>query len=254
MNAPTAPLAPLGEPQFFREATELATLWRAASIDDIMQLMKISRSKAEEVASLFHAWSTAPELQTPAIDTFRGDIYSGLQAHTWSDEERTYAHAHLTILSGLYGTLQACDGVMPYRLEMGYKLPDTRTLYQFWGDSLTRGLPRSATHILNLSAVEYTKAILPFTNLPTITPKFLTVNSHTGAPTFVTVHTKIARGACANWVVKNRVSDPTRLPEFNALGYAHDAATSTPTEPVFVCQSFEGTGLSVRTSSSKHAA
>ena len=248
MRIPGDRRALLGVPKLLAQAEELAEIWRGASPANIQSLMKVSDKKAIEVAQTYDAWSSDAGMQIPAIDAFVGDIYSGLQAQTWSDEDRAYAHRHLLILSGLYGGLRACDGVMPYRLEMGYKMPDGRSMYQFWGDSIASLLPTGADCILNLSAVEYTKALLPYTNLPVIMPKFLTVSPKTGEPTFVTVHTKIARGAFARWVVQNRVEDVAQLQNFSDLNYRHDPSLSTTAQPVFVCHEFGGLGLSVRLS------
>lgn len=247
MSATSSRAAPLGTPRFFKEAAALIDIWSAADPETLQRLMKISPQKASEVASLFATWSQDPTQQMPAIDAFRGDIYSGLQVADWSESDRIYAHDQLTILSGLYGALRACDGIMPYRLEMGYKLPDGRSLYAYWSDKLITHLPSDTTCLLNLSAVEYTKALLPFTQLPTITPKFLTISPKTHLPTFVTVHTKIARGAFANWVIKNRINNISTLSSFDSLGYTYDADLSTPNAPVFVCQKFQGSGLSIRT-------
>lgn len=135
---------------------------------------------------------------------------------------------------------------MPYRLEMGYTLPDGKSMYAFWGDSIASLIPSTATTILNLSAVEYTKALLPYTGKHIVTPKFMTVSPKTGEPVFVAVHAKIARGAFARWVIQKRIEDPARLTRFNELGYHFDEKTSTDEQPVFICTEFGGLGLSVR--------
>ncbi|HMS93249.1 MAG TPA: YaaA family protein [Candidatus Saccharibacteria bacterium] len=246
MRAPNKRQALLGSPVLLSRAEELVDVWRGVSVAKIQSLMKVSEKKAHEAKNLFDEWSANPIAQVPAIDAFIGDIYSGLQVQTWSDDDRAYAHEHLLILSGLYGGLRACDGVMPYRLEMGYKLPDGRSMYQFWGDSIASSLPTGTDCILNLSAVEYTKALLPHVDIPVITPKFLTISPKTGRPTFVTVHTKIARGAFARWVVQNRIEDVAQLQNFSDLNYRYDPTLSTPDQPVFVCKEFGGLGLSVR--------
>ncbi|MFZ1250526.1 MAG: YaaA family protein [Candidatus Microsaccharimonas sp.] len=237
---------PLGRPSLIRRAHELRTVWHAASQSDIQKQMHISEQKAEDVKEMYKTWSDNDHLQVPAIDIFKGDIYSGLQVHDWTDEDRIYAQKHLLILSGLYGVLRACDGIVPYRLEMGYRLPDGRNMYDFWSDSIAKLIP-SNQPILNLSAVEYTKAILPYIDTIVIAPKFLTLNPKTNQPVFVAVHAKIARGAFARWVIQNRIQYASELKNFAELGYAYDAKTSTPHQPVFVCQKFEGLGLSVRT-------
>ena len=248
MRASDRHRVPLGAPQLLAQAKELAEIWRSASPADIQSFMKLSNKKVLEVVGLYDVWSSDAGMQVPAVDAFIGDIYSGLQVQSWSDDDRRYAHERLLILSGLYGGLRACDGVMPYRLEMGYKLPDGRNMYQFWGDSIVSLLPPDTDYALNLSAVEYTKVLLPYVDVPVITPKFLTLSPKTGEPTFVTVHTKIARGAFARWTIQNRIEDEAQLKDFAELGYHYDIATSTPEQPVFVCEEFGGLGLSVRLS------
>lgn len=244
---PSAPL-PYRAPRLLAEARELADYMATLSVDEIARVMKLSTVKAAETQALLAAWSSDAAMARPAIDAFIGDIYSGLQVASLSAEDRGYANERLLVLSGLYGGLRALDSVAAYRLEMGYRLPDERyrNLPRFWGDSIARLVPPAATHIVNLSAVEYTKAVLPYLSQPVVAPKFLTVSAKTGEPTFVTVHTKIARGAFARWMIVNRVDDVVRLHEFSDLGYLYDDALSAPEEPVFVCQEFGGLGLSVR--------
>lgn len=246
MRRPQEYAAPLGSPLFLKEAQTLVDVWRGASPSELEKHMHISAKKTSEVEQLYKAWSSNAVGQIPAVDAFIGDIYSGLQVQDWSKDDRRYAHDHLFILSGLYGVLHACDGIVPYRLEMGYKLPDGQSMYAFWGDTIACALPASTDSILNLSAVEYTKALLPFIDIPVITPKFLTINKKTGEPVFVVVHAKIARGAYASWVILHRVENHQQLKDFNELGYMYDELLSTDNQPVFVCQNFDGLGLSVR--------
>jgi len=222
--------------------------------------MNISDDMAIKTLELVQKWDTSnPTL--PALDIFLGDIYSGLQAQTFSEQDRQYANKHLFILSGLYGVLRALDKVQPYRLEMGYKLPGNVhdpsqpnfiSLYDFWGDNIARQLPKNQP-IINLSAKEYTKAVFPhFKNIDglkdvqIITPKFLTLSPKTNEPTFVTVHAKIARGAYARWLIQNRIEDINKLKEFNDLGYEYNEVLSKSEEPVFVAKEFKGLGLSIR--------
>lgn len=246
MRVPSSAPAPLGTPVLIDKARDLAERYASLPLDTLADIMKISPSKAVTVHDMYARWSDDPSRQTAAIDTFVGDIYSGLQTAGWSRSDRDYAHRHLVLLSGLYGAIRACDGIMPYRLEMAYKLPNGSSLYEFWGDAIAASLPAGTTMLVNLSAVEYTKALLPYTGLPVITPKFLTVSPKTGVPTFVTVHAKIARGAFAGWMVRDRIDDESALRDFTDLGYRYDVSASTSTQPVFVCDEFKGLGLSIR--------
>ena len=234
-------------PGLLEQASELADYLSTLTPADLKTAMKISPAMAEKTHGLLAGWSADPSWQRPAIDAFLGDIYSGLQVQTFTEDDRDYTNGHLFILSGLYGVLRALDSIFPYRLEMGYRLPDGpyQNLYKFWGGRIAGRLPKHST-IINLSAVEYTKAVLPYMKNRVISPKFLTISPKTGEPTFVTVHAKIARGAFAHWLLVNRIDDASRLVDFSDLGYSYDETLSTADAPVFVCRTFEGLGLSVR--------
>lgn len=241
-------LLPYSEPRLLAQANALATYLKTFEPDTIARVMKLSSKKAIETHDMLMNWNHTPTETRPAIDAFIGDIYSGLQVQSLTDVDRRYAHKHLLILSGLYGGLRALDSIAPYRLEMGYRLPDEpyRNLYTYWSDTIAGLIPETATHIVNLSAIEYTKAVLPYLSQPVVTPKFMTVSPKNGEPTFVVVHAKIARGAFARWMIMHQINDASRLIEFDELGYVYDASLSTIEEPVFVCQAFGGLGLSVR--------
>lgn len=235
------------KPALLEKAVELADYAKTMSVSDIASCMQLSAPMAKKTKLLIDAWSNHQSGSRPVIDAFLGDIYSGLQVQSFTAADRTYANDHLVILSGLYGALRALDSVHPYRLEMGYKLTKPHeNLYDFWGTAIADSLPTSST-IVNLSAVEYTKAVLPYIkNTPVIAPKFMTVSPKTGQPTFVTVHAKIARGAFANWLIKNRINDAADLITFNELGYRYSREESQPGQPAFICSTFGGLGLSVR--------
>lgn len=237
-------------PALLQAANSLADYMKTLSVEQVGSGMQLSPAMAAKTKQLIDTWSDDPAEQLPAIDCFLGDIYSGFQTQTLSSADRSYANDHLFILSGLYGILRACDSIHPYRLEMGYKLPNEpyRNLYSFWGDQLAKTLPASEV-VINLSAVEYTKAILPYLmDSQIITPKFMTLDQKTKTPRFVTVHAKIARGAFARWLITGRIDTVDALSNFTELGYRFDPSLSTPDSPVFVCHEFKGIGLSVRLS------
>lgn len=238
---------PYQRPQLLDQAQELVQHVQSMSPVNISKTMHVTPLLADSTKQLMDAWTPRSDGSRPAIDAFLGDIYSGLQVQSLTAIDRTYANDHLVILSGLYGALKALDSIHPYRMEMGYKLTSPyESLYEFWGNRIARALP-DTTLIINVSAIEYTKAVLPYVpTMPVITPKFLTINQKTKRPTFVTVHTKIARGAFAHWLITHKISDPADLSNFNELNYVFDPVLSTPDQPVFVCSSFGGIGLSVR--------
>ncbi len=234
-------------PQFMKQASELAGFMKLLDQKDIAKIMRISPKLSEATKILISSWSSNSSKQTHAIDSFLGDIYSGLQAHNLDVRDRNFAQKHLRIVSGLYGILKPLDGIFPYRLEMAYKLPDERysNLYRFWGDALAKSIEGES--ILNLTSAEYSKAVLPYVgDTEVVTPRFLTFDSNAKENKFVVVHAKIARGTFANWLIKERITSLKEVVNFNAIGYKYNEKLSTQYEPVFVAKKFDGLGLSVR--------
>lgn len=250
MRTPSTSAQNLSSPQLLEKAQELDAYLKSLSPAQLTKVMGISKTLADKTYQRIAQWTTEPAVQTSAIDSFLGDIYSGLQVTQWTPLDRKYAHQHLYILSGLYGVLKALDGIYPYRLEMGYRLPkhSFANLYTFWGPVIADTFPVDQP-IINLSSVEYSKTVTLFVDEKRIiTPRFLSVNPKTGEPTFVVVHAKIARGAFASWLIRNKVTDPHTLNEFADIGYHYDPKTSTAAVPVFICHQFGGIGLSMRLS------
>ena len=238
----------ISQPVLLVKSKELSSYLKTLSVRDIQLTMKISEKMAKTTKELIEGWTDQSQYLRPAIDSFLGDIYSGLQVATLTEQDRTYAQKHLRILSGLYGVLKPLDGIYPYRFEMGYRVPDPKysNLYSYWDTAIVDTLPENET-IIDLSAVEYGKTVTKYVELSRIvTPRFLTVSPKTGEPTFVVVHAKIARGAFANWMIRQRVEDVAQLKDFAEIGYRYDETLSAPGIPVFVCHEFKGLGLSVR--------
>ena len=250
MRKPLAGKRELTEPVLQKQAVKIVSYIRTLSVDDLARAMKITPKLAFQVQEQFANWGVNPAGRYAAVDAFLGDIYSGLQVQSWTNDDRAYAQDHLRILSGLYGILRHLDAVYPYRLEMGYRFKDSslKNMYSHWADTIAQELP-SDDLIIDLTAAEYSKVVLPYITGKTIVrPRFLTRSPKTGVPTFVVVHAKIARGAFAAWLIRSKITSMKEVSSFNNLGYHYDAASSTPTVPVFICDTFGGLGLSVRLS------
>jgi cytoplasmic iron level regulating protein YaaA (DUF328/UPF0246 family) len=235
-------------PQLINKVKPLAAYLQTLSAAQLQAVMHISGPLSYKVQTALAAWNTDPDAQSLAVDSFVGDIYSGLRASSLSAADRDYAQQSLRILSGLYGVLRPFDGVRPYRLEMGYKLPDPpfANLYEYWSSDIAGTLPGQGL-VVNLSAVEYTKTVLPFIdNGRVVAPRFLTISPKTHQPAQVIVHTKIARGAFARWLIMNRIDSRDKLRQFDDLNYRYDKSLSTDAAPTFVCERFGGIGLSMR--------
>lgn len=124
-------------PELLDHSQQLIHEARQLSAPQIGKLMGISDKLADLNATRFHDWQPdfTPDNARQAIPAFKGDVYTGLQADTFSEADFDFAQRHLRMLSGLYGVLRPLDLMQPYRLEMGIRLANTKgkDLYQFWG-------------------------------------------------------------------------------------------------------------------------
>jgi len=229
------------QPDHLERSQALIEILRDYSPQQLSELMGISDKLAGLNAARFAEWHTpfTPDNAKPAAQAFQGDVYTGLEADTFSDDDNAFAQQHLRILSGLYGLLRPLDLIQPYRLEMGTKLenPAGKDLYAFWKATLTaeldRAVEKSGTPVLvNLASNEYFKAIdTKRLEARVITPVFK--DEKNGKLKIISFYAKKARGLMAAWMIRERLDDPEGLKDFDVAGYAHNAALSEGDTLVF---------------------
>lgn len=229
------------QPALLEKSQQLIDVARDLSPAQIASLMGISDKLAHLNADRFSQWQPpfSPDNARQAILAFKGDVYTGLQAETFSEADFDFAQKHLRMLSGLYGLLRPLDLMQPYRLEMGIKLanPAGKDLYSFWGDLLTQKLNDALAEqgddvLINLASDEYFKAIKPkLLNAELVKPVFL--DEKNGKFKVISFYAKKARGLMSRYVIEKRLTKPTQLKKFDVDGYFFDAAESKGNELVF---------------------
>ena len=229
------------EPSFLKDSSELVKRLRKLSEDRLGELMGISPKLAGLNYARFQEWTTPFNTQNarPALLAFKGDVYAGLQAQTFSDDQFLYAQDHLRILSGLYGLLRPLDLIQPYRLEMGTSLDTIRgkNLYEFWGDRITEVLSKDLQAddsgiLINLASNEYFNAIQP-ARLDTriVTPVFK--DEKNGNFKIISFFAKKARGLMSRYIIETQPKTPEDLRYFDSEGYAYNAKESSEDMIVF---------------------
>lgn len=229
------------QPALLEHSQQLIKTARTLSAPQIKKLMGISDKLADLNATRFHDWQPdfTPENARQALLAFKGDVYTGLQAETFSDADFDFAQKHLRMLSGLYGVLRPLDLMQPYRLEMGIRFENERgkDLYQFWGDIITDTLNEALAQqgdeiVVNLASDEYFRAVKPKAlNARIIKPVFL--DEKNGTFKVISFYAKKARGLMSRYIIEQRLTKPEQLTGFNREGYFFDEAASTPDELVF---------------------
>lgn len=229
------------EPDFLEQSAQLIDALRKLSPQDISALMRISDKLGGLNFDRFQAWQTpfTPANAKPALLAFKGDVYTGLQAESFSKKSLQFAQQRLRILSGLYGLLRPMDLMQAYRLEMGtrFSTQQGKDLYAFWGEQITQALNVQLRKLrsdcmVNLASNEYFRAVQPKAlAVPVVTPIFKDCKN--GTYKIISFYAKKARGMMAAYAIDNQITDAEQLKGFDREGYAFNSAASSATEWVF---------------------
>ena len=229
-------------PRFMDQSALLVEDARGLNPDDIRTLMGVSEQIAHLNHERFMNWQSesTSDNAKQAVLAFKGDVYTGLQAETLSEDDLDFAQTRLRILSGLYGLLRPLDLMQPYRLEMGLKFTNQRgkNLYEFWGEQLTDTLNADLVSaktgvLINLASNEYFKAVKPkLLNADIITPQFKDLKN--GQYKMISFFAKKARGLMARYIIDNRITEPEALKSFSEAGYYYSDEQSQGDQWVFL--------------------
>lgn len=236
-----APTAEFTQADFLKQSKQLISELRVLAPQDISKLMSISDKLGALNFDRFARWKTPfkPTNAKQAVYAFQGDVYTGMQAETFSEDDIQFAQQHLRILSGLYGLLRPLDLIQAYRLEMGTSFANSRgkNLYEFWGDSITAAVNKqlkeiSSSVVINLASNEYFSAIKPKSlKAEIITPVFK--DQKNGQYKIISFFAKKARGMMSAYIIQNRITEPEAIKQFDVAGYAFEPSQSSEREWVF---------------------
>jgi cytoplasmic iron level regulating protein YaaA (DUF328/UPF0246 family) len=227
------------EPQFLKQATTIQKTLKKQKPKQLMKLMDISEKLADLNWERNQVWETpfTSENARPAVFTFDGEVYNGLDAYTIPAEKMDDLQDKLRILSGLYGLLKPLDLMQAYRLEMGTSISigTKKNLYEFWKKTITKTLNdelKKDELFINLASNEYFKAVDTKTlKVPVITPEFKDYKD--GKLKMISFFAKKARGLMVRYIIDNNAETIEDLKGFNYEGYAFDANLSKGNTLVF---------------------
>ena len=232
---------PVSQPHFTDYSEQLIEVCRKLSTQDLSSLMSISDKLAGLNVARFAEWTKIHNENNSraALFAFKGDVYTGLEADSLSEDDVAFAQSHLRMLSGLYGLLKPLDLMQPYRLEMGTKLanPKGKDLYAFWGNVITQAVQQAIDEqgdnvLINLASDEYYKSVKENQlKAKIIKPVFL--DNKSGKYKVISFYAKKARGLMCRYLIQNRLTEIEQLKEFDLGGYWFDSTSSTETEFVF---------------------
>ncbi|MCB0583351.1 MAG: peroxide stress protein YaaA [Phaeodactylibacter sp.] len=229
------------QPRMLEKSAFLIEILRKKPETELKKLMKISDELAAVNAERYQDFEVPFNLSNAkqALLAFKGDVYLGLEAESFSEADLAFAQSHIRILSGLYGLLRPLDLMQPYRLEMGTRLQigKDKGLYGFWGEEITRLVNEDleavgGKAVVNLASREYFSAVKP----AALKGRLFHIHfkeKRNGDYRVIAFFAKKARGAMASYAVRNRIEDPQRLKGFNWEGYMFNEALSSDYEFTF---------------------
>ncbi len=226
------------ENKFLDYAEELIAILKDKTVSDVAALMKLSQNLSELNVARFQSWSQQylRESGETAIQLLQGDAYKALKVSDFDLKELEGLQDRLLIISGLYGFIRPFDKILPYRLEMGTKLENSKgsNLYHFWKDILTDTLNQYAQDepVVVLASKEYSKAI-DFKKVKSEVFTFDFLQEKSGQFKNIAIYSKQARGLMTRFIVKNNLDNPQDLLAFDYENYAYSSALSKENHLVF---------------------
>lgn len=241
-----SPVKEFSQPDLLKQSRKLIKELRDLTPAGVSALMKISDKLGSLNSQRFANWHT-PFTTTnakQALFAFQGDVYTGMEAKTFSLADIEFAQQHLRILSGLYGVLRPLDLIQAYRLEMGTNFANSRgkNVYEFWNDSITDKLNEhlaatTSTVVINLASIEYFSSVkTKLLNAEIITPIFK--DRKNGKFKIISFFAKKARGMMCSYIIQNRITQPELLKRFNVGEYKFNQSQSSEREWIFTRENF----------------
>lgn len=230
------------QPRLLKDSEKLVKILKKKSTASIQALMKISEKIAALNVERYRQFSIpfTTENAKPSIFAFKGDVYVGLEADDFDEQDLSFAQNHLRILSGLYGLLRPLDLMQSYRLEMGTKLKNGRykNLYEFWGNRITSLINEDLKNansktVLNLASKEYFSSVNPKgLNANLVTVHFKEQRGDTLK--VIAFNAKKARGAMAKQIIKYKITKAEDLKPLVVNDYIFNENLSSEADLVFV--------------------
>ena len=235
------PTSQYSEPLFLDQSKTINTTLAKKKPSDLGTLMHISDklSQLNWQRNQDFKLPFTPDNARPAIYTFSGDVYQGIDVFSMSGKEVNALQDQLVILSGLYGVLKPLDLIQAYRLEMGTSLEigSHKNLYSFWKDTLTAHLNtqmEASETLVNLASNEYFSALnAKSLQMKVVSPVFKDWKND--KLKIISFYAKKARGLMVRYAIQNNIQDLDGILGFNLDGYAYSPEETTdPMAPVFV--------------------
>lgn len=225
-------------PRHLDSSAKLAKMISSLSFVQLQNTMSLSDKLTELNYKRYQEWSSdhLPENSQPAIFTYSGEVYEGLNIQSIPEKNYAWLQKHVRLLSGLYGVLRPLDRIQPYRLEMKTQFrQEPNELYSFWEklvrDDINEDLVDIASDIIiNLASEEYSR-VTRLVRAKIIQPIFQDWSK--GSYKVISFYAKKARGMMVNYAAIKQITNHLDLLSFNIGGYNFCPDKSDDTRWIF---------------------
>ena len=236
---PALSTPPLTTPLFQAQALRNAEQMASYTPDELRHMLSVSPVLAREVHQRYQSFLHSASQPHAAIALYNGVVFKNMSLGDFSPADFEYAQRHLWITSFLYGLLRPLDGIKPYRLEGKIELPSNdATMFAFWRPLLTGPFIDSILSddgiLIDLASAEM-RLLFDWkkveSSVTVIKPDFYVLKN--GKLAMPSVNAKKCRGAMASWLIRSRVSSPSRLSDFTFGTLSYQGGSASPSHPIY---------------------
>lgn len=214
----------------FKEKTYfLISILKNFSEDEISSKLKIKGKILDEVFNIYSNFYNQEERE--AISLYDGVSYKQLDIEIFSRESYRYMRDNVFIFSALYGVLNACTPIKPYRLDMTNKILEVSP-YDFWREDIEKYLLQFKDEtFINIASNEFSKIL----NRKVFNVIDIEFRQYDGDKIKnISTEAKKARGALLNYLIENKIECVEEIKNFNALGYEFSSDLSSDKSIFFI--------------------
>lgn len=228
-------------PRFQALASEIALAMTQYDIDELMNMLPVSRKLAIEAHERYQQFHSPDYKALQSILSYTGVVFRHIKPSDFTPEDFAFANSCLNIASTLYGLLRPFDMIKPYRMEYSLKLPEmgAGNMYAFWRDKLTpiiiENIKKDDGVLINMASMDIQAAFdwkKMEREVRIITPEFKVMKNN--GPTTIVIYAKMARGEMSRYIIKNRIKDPEELKAFEWEGFHYSPQMSDENKWVFL--------------------
>ena len=211
-------------PHFLKEARENALYMTQFTAEELAQMLKVNPKLAAENYLRYHEFLSPETPALPALLAYTGIVFKRIHPADFTAEDFRYAQQHLLITSFLYGLLRPLDSIQNYRLEGNVRLPEheRKTMFEYWRPLLTDYFIDAIRQQGEMKDLFDWEKVCR--EVQVVTPEFYTLKN--GKPTTVVIYAKMCRGEMTRFILKNRITHPEQLKEFEWEGFSYCKTSS----------------------------